>query len=153
MKVKVTALIESLKSQGVTDEQISNLNLPTGEGAEVDLETPEPPDPAPTNVSAEQVERQRIQGIMTSEHALGREELAKHLAFSTASSIAEAETLLQAAPKASATDMLTSLMQQHADLQPGSDAPGGDDDDPAQKVSSRWDQALKLSRAKLKQSA
>lgn len=57
--------------------------------------------PSADTIRAE--ERARVSGITTSEHAVGREKMANHLAMNTNHSVADAVALLQVAPKEGAT--------------------------------------------------
>lgn len=60
--------------------------------------------------AAETATQARIAGILGHAEAKGREDLAKHLAFKTASSVDDAAALLTAAPKGSAAGGLRSQL-------------------------------------------
>jgi len=69
-------------------------------------------------------ERKRINAIVNSPAAAGREKLAKHFAFSTNVSVKAAVSALKASPKASHKGTLSGLMgAEHADLKPGGGTP------------------------------
>lgn len=80
-----------------------------GDDEDVDAEDDEEDQP-PASKKKATGERGRIQAILTSPLAAGREDLAQHLAFNTASSPKAAFGILKAAPKAGKAASLRSRM-------------------------------------------
>jgi len=93
--------------------------------AEADAKAKAEADARAANASPAQLERARISGIIDCEEAKGREDMAKHLAYSTDMSVDEAKKLLAIAPTKANGNKLDKAMQ---NFQPRIPNAGANDD-------------------------
>ena len=142
MKMKAEDFAAKLKAEGVSDETITKLELPSS--GEIDLE--EPTSAAPEQNASAGEEKERVKSIMSSDLAKGKEEMAQHLALDTEMSLEQAEATLAKTPL---SDPLSTAMNNGS--HPDVDAEGGEEgSSDAQKISSSWADAHKRTGATLK---
>lgn len=135
---------DSQTNSGVNMKTDKGKTAPAAEGADAptaeDGATQEQLDAASESAgaSATDGERVRIEGILTSEHAKGRETLANHLAFKSSMSVEDAEKTLEAAGStgdgAAPGADLDAAMGRHSQAPVGADGPDGGGEDDATRI-------------------